>query len=92
MPTPAPAVLGCNPESGSRKQKLTVSIFGADFQDGATVNFGAGIAVRGVTFVGPDQLDANLRIGPRAAPGTRDVTVTNPDGQSGTGTACFTVN
>ncbi len=92
VPTPAPAVLGCNPESGSRKQKLTVSIFGADFQDGATVSFGAGIGVRGVTFVGPDQLDANLRIGTRAAPGPRDVTVTNPDGQSGTDTACFTVN
>jgi hypothetical protein len=92
VPTPAPSVLSCDPNSGSRKQKLTVSIFGADFQDGASVSFGAGIAVRGVTFVGPGQLDANLRIGPRAAPGTRDVTVTNPDGQSGTGTACFTVN
>ncbi|UCC71592.1 MAG: hypothetical protein JSV86_14545 [Gemmatimonadota bacterium] len=92
VPTPAPTVLSCNPESGSRKQKLTVSIFGADFQDGASVSFGAGIAVRGVTFVGPDQLDANLRIGPRAARGPRDVTVTNPDGQSGTATACFTVN
>ncbi|UCC48861.1 MAG: hypothetical protein JSV41_01430 [Gemmatimonadota bacterium] len=92
VPTPAPTVLGCNPNSGSRKQKLTVSIFGADFQDGASVSFGAGIAVRGVTFVGPDRLDANLRIGPRAARGARDVTVTNPDGQSGTGTACFTVN
>jgi hypothetical protein len=92
VPTPAPSVLGCDPNSGSRKQKLTVSIFGADFQDGASVSFGAGIAVRGVTFVGPGQLDANLRIGPRAARGVRDVTVTNPDGQSGTGTACFTVN
>ncbi|UCC81830.1 MAG: hypothetical protein JSW46_12560 [Gemmatimonadota bacterium] len=92
VPTPAPTVLSCNPESGSRKQKLSVSIVGADFQDGATVSFGAGIAVRGVTFVGPDQLDANLRIGPRAALGPRAVTVTNPDGQSGTGTGCFTVN
>ncbi len=92
VPTPAPTVVSCNPDSGSRKQKLTVSIFGADFQDGASVSFGAGIAVRGVTFVGPDQLDANLRIGPRAAPGPRNVTVTNPDGQSGTGGDCFIVN
>ncbi|MGD2153942.1 MAG: CARDB domain-containing protein [Gemmatimonadales bacterium] len=92
VPTPAPAVTSCDPGSGSRRDKLTVSVFGADFQDGATVSFGAGIAVRGVTYVGSGLLDVRIRIGPRAAPGPRDVTVTNPDGQSGTGTACFTVN
>jgi len=91
-PTPAPTVLSCDPSSGARKDKLTVSVLGADFQDGATVSFGVGIAVRGVTFVGSGQLDASLRIGPRAPLGPRDVTVTNPDGQSGTATACFTVN
>jgi hypothetical protein len=42
VPTPAPDVTGCDPNAGSRKQKLTA--------------------------------------------------VTNPDGQSGMATACFTVN
>ncbi|MGD2218382.1 MAG: CARDB domain-containing protein [Gemmatimonadales bacterium] len=92
VPTPAPTVSRCDPSTGSRKDKLTVSIFGADFQDDATVSFGAGVAVRRVTYMDSGQLDASLRISPRAAPGPRDVTVTNPDGQSGTGTACFTVN
>ncbi len=92
VPTPPPAVSSCDPNSGGRKDKLDVSVFGVDFQNGATVDFGDGIAVRGVTFVGPGQLVVSLRIGPRAARGPRDVTVTNPDGQSGTCAACFTVN
>jgi hypothetical protein len=92
VPTPAPDVTGCDPNSGSRKQKLIVSILGADIQDGATVSFGAGIAVRRVTYVSSSRLDANIRIGTRAARGDRAVTVTNPDGQSGMGAACFTVN
>jgi hypothetical protein len=92
VPMPEPTVLSCDPNSGSRRQRLTVSVFGADFQNGATVSFGAGITVRRVNYVGSGRLDANIRIGNRAARGARDVIVTNPDGQSGTGTACFTVN
>jgi len=92
VPTPAPVVNSCDPNSGSRKQKLTVRIYGADFQDGGTVSFGSGIAVRRASYVSPEQLDVSIRIGPRAALAPRDVIVTNPDGQSGTGTGCFTVN
>jgi len=92
VPTPAPVVSSCVPNSGSRKQRLTVRIYGTDFQDGATVSFGSGIAVRRVSYVSPEQLNASIRIGPRAALAQRDVIVTNPDGQSGTGTGCFSVN
>jgi hypothetical protein len=56
------------------------------------VSFGAGIAARRITYVSSGQLDAAIRIGRWAARGDRAVTVTNPDGQSGMATACFTVN
>ncbi|UCC72916.1 MAG: hypothetical protein JSV86_21650 [Gemmatimonadota bacterium] len=91
-PTVAPTVTSCAPDNGDRKQKLSVTISGANFENGASVSFGSGIAVRGVRYVGPDELVASIRIGPRAARSPRDVTVTNPDGQTGTGTDCFTVN
>ncbi len=88
---PAPEVDGVDPPSASRKDRLTVVISGANFQDGATVDFGEGVIVQGVTFVSPAELTVQIRIHNRAAVGPRDITVTNPDGQSDTLPGGFTV-
>jgi len=82
----------CDPNNGSTNTALTVKIDGSDFQLGATVDFGSKIAVRNVTFVDTGQLVVDIRINKKAATGLRDVTVTNPNGDSGTGVGCFTVN
>ena len=89
---PDPAVGVCNPNSGGTNQRLTVMVSGTDFQDGATVDFGARVTVQGVTFVNSSQLDVRIKVHRRAASGPRAVTVTNPDGGSGALAACFTVN
>ena len=87
-----PAVSGCVPNSGNPNDRFTVTVSGTGFQDGATVDFGARIAVQGVTFISDTELDVRIKIHRRAAFGARDVTVTNPDGGFGTMVACFTVN
>ena len=91
-PGDAPSVTGCDPGSGDPGRQLTVMVTGADFQDGATADFGDKIAVKQVTFMSSMQLDVKIRIHRRATSGARNVSVTNPDGQSGTGTDCFSVN
>ncbi len=74
-------------------QDAHVTISGSGFADGATASFsGAGVTVDSTTFVSASTLTAVIDIGPGAAPGVRDVTVTNPDEGSMTCTGCFTVN
>jgi len=90
-PGDAPKVYNVDPNSASRRDRLTVTISVANFQNGATVDFGEGIIVRAVTFVSAEELTVRIRVHNRAEPGSRDVTVTNPDGQSGTLIDGFTV-
>ncbi len=82
----------CDPSNGDRRSTLSVRIQGANFQGGASVSFGTGIQVREVTYVSPEILDAVIRIKWRTPTGARAVTVTNPDGESGTHATCFQVN
>ncbi len=91
-PGGAPTVTSCSPDIGNINQKVPVTVTGTAFVSGATVDFGAGINVQGVTFIGSTELTVQIKIHRRAASGARDVTVTNPNGQSGTKTACFSVN
>ena len=88
----APTLSDCDPASGNPGQRLTVAITGTNFQAGATVDFGSRIVVQEVTFVHSSQLEVRIRIHPRAGSGSRNVTVTNPDGESGTLAGGFTVN
>ena len=85
-------VAGCFESSGSPNDRLTVQVTGLNFASGATVSFGERVNVQGVTFVDSGQLDVRIKIHKQAASGPRDVTVTNPNGDTGTGTNCFTVN
>lgn len=88
----APVVDACSPDNGNPGDRLTVAVTGSNFQDGATADFGERVTVQEITFVSSSQLDVKIKIHPKAASGPRDVTVTNPDGQSGTEVGCFTVN
>ena len=89
---PYPVVASCTPDNGNQNDRMSVTIAGSNFQPGATVDFGAGIAVQSTTFGGAGQLDVRIKVRRRADRSTRDVTVTNPDNSFGSLAACFTVN
>ena len=56
-----------------------------------TASVSGGVTVNSVTFTDPTHVTLNIStVG--ATPGTKDVTITNPDGQSATGTAILTVS
>jgi hypothetical protein len=90
----APTVSATSPSSrgqGAAGQNVTVT--GTNFVSGATVSLsGSGVTVNSTTFVSATQLTANLTIASTAAAGARNVTVTNPDGGTGSCTGCFSVN
>jgi PKD repeat protein len=91
-PSPPPTVSSVSPNSGAQGQNLpTVTITGSNFQTGATCSFGAGITVNSCAFGSSTQLTANITISSTASLGSRNMTVTNPDSQSGTLTDGFTV-
>jgi hypothetical protein len=85
-PPPAPTVSGTAPASGPTTGGTSVTISGTGFVSGATVTFG-GTAATGVTVVNPTTITATT---PAHGAGAVNVTVTNPDGQSGTCVGCFT--
>ena len=91
-PAPPPTVSSINPSSGAQGQSLpSVVITGSSFQSGATCSFGAGITVNSCAFNSATQLTANITISSTATLGTHNVTVSNPDGQTGTLPNGFTV-
>jgi hypothetical protein len=87
-----PVVNGCDPGSGTPGDRFSVTVMGSNFQNGATADFGPRVTVQNLTVDSTTQLTVQIRIHNRAAGSSRDVTVTNPDGGSGVGGACFTVN
>src|SRR5439155_488944 len=90
---PPPSVTSVNSNSGAQGQSLpSVIIAGSSFQSGATCSFGAGITVNSCTFNSATQLTASITISSAAAVGSRNVTVTNPDNQTGTLTNGFSVS
>lgn len=88
-----PTVAGVSPNTGTRGTLLVVAVTGSDFRPGAglTVSFGDGIAITDVTFVSGNRLEVEINIAVDAEFGTRDVTVTNPDGQFDVGEGMFTI-
>lgn len=87
-----PIVTGVNPNFGSPGGTLTVFISGANFQGGANVTFGPGIAVTFIQVNSPNQIEVDIDIAATASLGPRTVTVTNPDGATGSLVNGFTVN
>jgi hypothetical protein len=91
-PGTAVSVISISPNRGQVGQTLNVTVNGSNFVNGAALAFsGSGISVNSVSFVNATQLTANLAIAPNALEGPRDVIVTNPNGQSGTGPGLFEV-
>lgn len=81
--TPSVVVRSITPsEIGAGDPPLDVTIAGAGFAAGAKVSFaGSGLSAI-VTGVAPSSITAKVSVALAAAPGGRDVIVTNPDGSS----------
>ena len=88
---PPPTVTSVNPNQGKQGETLAVTIKGTYFVGATAVNFGAGITVNNFTVASETQIAASITIAAGAAPGTRDVSVTTPEG-TGTLAGRFTVN
>ncbi len=86
---PAPVVDGVSPAEVSEDEAATLTITGSNFQAGATVRVGTtpltDVQVSGTSAI-TARLGANL-----LSPGSFAVTVTNPDGKSGTRNAAVTI-
>ena len=83
---PAPTVTGVSPNTGPGAGGTSVTISGTNFVSGATVSFG-GVAASNVNVASGTSISA---VTPAHAAGAVNVTVTNPDGQSGSLTNAFT--
>jgi hypothetical protein len=94
----APTVTTTNPSSlGQGATAQNVQVNGSNFFVSNTgsppsVSFGPGITVNTVTFNSATRVTANVTIDQTATTGARGVTVTNPDGTTGSCASCFTVN
>jgi BNR repeat-like domain len=89
---PPPSMLSLNPGAGMQTQSVDVELTGSGFQSGATLALsGTGVTVTDVAFVSPTSMKAKMNVSLTATPGARDLTVTNPDGQSATLSGAFTV-
>ena len=93
-PPPAnpPNVTSCSPNNADQGDTLNVTVSGTDFVSTPTADFGLGITINTVTYVTSTTLTVNITISGGATPGSRNVTITNPDTQSDTLTSGFTVN
>ena len=79
----APIVSSVSPTIVDRDTTENVTITGLNFQPGAVVSFGEGVAVNAINFVNSTTLVVTITTDSSATTGTRTITVTNPDGQSG---------
>ena len=82
---PPPSFSSCNPGNGPAAGGTSVTISGANFVAVPGVTFG-GVAASNVTFVSSTSLTCTT---PVHSPVTVDIVVTNPDGQSATGSKVF---
>ena len=92
---PAPTLTSVSPTSGNHPQTLNVIFTGTKFISGvSSVDFGSDITVNSTTVNSSTKITANITIAGTAAPGPRDVSVTNaaPGGGTDTLTNGFTVN
>jgi hypothetical protein len=87
--TVSPATRGQGANGGAFGQSVTIT--GTGFTPGALTSFGDGVTVKFTTVVDATTLIAHIVVAGNAPVGSRDVTVTLPDGRSATCAACFTV-
>lgn len=87
----APAVTSASPDSVPVGETASATIAGANFQSGAVVSGPSGITFTGTKFVSATKLTTKAIIGTSVSPGSYNLTVTNPDGGTGTCAGCLTV-
>lgn len=92
-PGETPGVIEAEPDAVAQgEQGVAVDVFGSEFLPGAAAEVsGTGVSVDEVEWVSGSQLSTTLSVAPDAPAGPRDVTVTNLDGGSGTGSGVLTV-
>jgi streptogramin lyase len=88
---PPPIIYSIAPYAEMPKAILDITINGANFKNNLTVNYGSGIVVNSLQFVSQELIKTNITIDSNAVLGKRDVTITNPDGQSFVGASLFEV-
>ena len=86
QPPPAPVIRSISPNTDTTSGGASVTLTGANFQNGATVTV-SGAAATNVVFKSATELTFTI---PRGTAGTADVVVTNPNGQSVTLPGGFT--
>lgn len=86
---PNPTVSTVSPNNGPTSGGTPVTITGTNFQSGATVKFGV-LAATDVTVVNATTITARTPLGPATQQLAVNVSVTNPDGTTGSGTNAFT--
>lgn len=92
VPVPPPSLLTLAPGTGMQTQTVDVLLTGTGFQTGAVWQLGGtGTTVSNVECPTNESMRGRITIALTAAPGARNLTVTNPDGQSATLTGAFTV-
>jgi len=87
---PKPTITSLNPVSAAPGDTMSISIVGSNFNGAAEVDFGQGIYVDSFTIDNPSQITTNISVTLNATVGTRDISVTTPEGIT-TLTAGFTV-
>jgi hypothetical protein len=87
-----PTVCSVYPDEASQGSTVVVTAYGGNFEAGAGVGLGPGVSVSGVDGAGaPERLEMTVQVSALAPVETRDVLVTNPDGESATGLDLFDV-
>jgi hypothetical protein len=88
----APSLSGASPSSATQGQSnLAITLTGNNFLLGPACSFGSGIIINSCTYSSATKINANINVLTGAAIGSRDVTVTNSDGQTATLTNGFKV-
>ncbi len=86
-----PEITTINPAKGAIGVSMAVDILGSNFKSGLTVDFGANITVDTTIYLNPNQVHVYIHIDSAAALGSRNVTIKNLNGLSGTATQGFKV-
>jgi hypothetical protein len=74
------------------RRSFAVAVTGAGFDPATTVSFsGTDVTVTNVTWVDPTRLDLTLDIASSGSPGTRNMTLTSPDGSVVTSTPAIAI-
>jgi len=88
----APTITGVSPSKLAPGEPSYTWVSGTDFADGLVPTLsGAGVGVESIDFVDSTEFGMSLTVSPDAAPGPRDLTVTNPDSLSATLPGALTV-